>query len=306
MEAQENDDEIFVYMGGDQRVPDGVRRARIHKSVKIIRKLAFYHRWYLISVELHDGIEIIEENAFYGCRWLRGGIKLLGVKIIKECAFYNCTALTDVEFGDKLETIETASFYSCRKLRNIIMPSVGTIGVRAFAECKQLAELDLPEDLETLEYKAFYGCQHVERIIMPLKDDMVAVNVFNGCSNLTSLSLGGGTHNTVASLHLETWRSEMKDEINRINHVLPNTEAKTTEIRRWMRSVNRRFNHYKTEHALLLKEAKTLLELAVWKAKIDQNEERLKPDTQSERRTQRITSGASTIIKNVLPFLELK
>ena len=30
----DGDDEIFVYMGGDQRVPGGVRRARIHRSVK--------------------------------------------------------------------------------------------------------------------------------------------------------------------------------------------------------------------------------------------------------------------------------
>lgn len=39
MEAQE--DEIFVYMGGHQVVPDGVRRARIHEDVKIVRAWAF-------------------------------------------------------------------------------------------------------------------------------------------------------------------------------------------------------------------------------------------------------------------------
>ena len=39
-EAQGDDDEVFVYMGGDQQVPDGVRRARIHKSVKIVRARA--------------------------------------------------------------------------------------------------------------------------------------------------------------------------------------------------------------------------------------------------------------------------
>ena len=34
---EDNDDEIFVYMGGDQQVPDGVRRAKFHKSIKIVR-----------------------------------------------------------------------------------------------------------------------------------------------------------------------------------------------------------------------------------------------------------------------------
>ena len=32
MQPAEDDDEIFVYMGGDQEVPDGVRRARIHQK----------------------------------------------------------------------------------------------------------------------------------------------------------------------------------------------------------------------------------------------------------------------------------
>ena len=35
-EALEDDDEIFIYTGGDQEVPNGVRRVRIHKSVKVI------------------------------------------------------------------------------------------------------------------------------------------------------------------------------------------------------------------------------------------------------------------------------
>ncbi len=76
----EEDDEIFVYMGGDQRVPDGVRRARIHRSVKIIPARAFYCRENLISVEFHDDIEIIEDHAFDRCTSLRS-VKLLGVKI---------------------------------------------------------------------------------------------------------------------------------------------------------------------------------------------------------------------------------
>eukprot|EP00986_Skeletonema_menzelii_P016689 scaffold15495_cov223-Skeletonema_menzelii.AAC.1 len=63
-EARAANDEIFVYMGGDQRVPDGVRRARIHKSVKIVPAWAFFLRRQLIYVEFHDDIEIIEEEAF--------------------------------------------------------------------------------------------------------------------------------------------------------------------------------------------------------------------------------------------------
>jgi hypothetical protein len=63
----DNNDDIFVYMGGDQQVPTHIRCARIHKSVKIVRANAFYFRYKLIYLEFHDGVEIIEEEAFMGC-----------------------------------------------------------------------------------------------------------------------------------------------------------------------------------------------------------------------------------------------
>ena len=99
-ELGHNDDEIFVYIGGDQQVPDGVRRARIHKSLKIVPRRAFYRRTKLEYVEFHDDIQMIEEEAFHFCVSLSGAIKLLGVKVIKESAFYYCQRLTDVEFSD--------------------------------------------------------------------------------------------------------------------------------------------------------------------------------------------------------------
>eukprot|EP00986_Skeletonema_menzelii_P014704 scaffold10041_cov94-Skeletonema_menzelii.AAC.2 len=58
----------------------------------------------------------------------------------------------------------------------------------------------------------------------------------------------------------------------------------------------------------------TQLELAVWKAKLDEKEDkstmkvqakRAKIDEGNAREEMRITSGADIIIKNVLPFLKL-
>ena len=261
--AQADDDEmIFVYMGGDQVVPMDIRRVRIHKSVKNIPRDAFYGREHLIDVEFHDGIEIVEAEAFHSCFSLRSA-KLLGVKIIKTRAFSNCFGLTDVEFNS-LETIEQRAFCNCTSLRSITMPSVRTIGKCAFIYCYHLTDLYLPEALETIQEAALYNCKRLRRITMPL-NCMIGAHVFgNNCSKLTSLDLVGGIHNTTASLHLESWRNEMKDEINRINQVLPSMErAKTAEIQQWMSSVISQLDHYKAEHKALLKEATTLLELAL-------------------------------------------
>eukprot|EP00986_Skeletonema_menzelii_P021231 scaffold33688_cov268-Skeletonema_menzelii.AAC.1 len=46
----------------------------------------------------------------------------------------------------------------------------------------------------------------------------------------------------------------------------------TSAIQQWMRSVIRRLDHYKAEHQKLLKEATTLLELALWKTNLADNE----------------------------------
>ena len=317
MEAQEDDDEIFVYMGGNQVVPERVRRARIHKSVKIILARAFQFHRHLISVEFHDGIEIIEENAFSGCSLI--SVKLLGVRIIKTLAFYNCSGLTDVEFGDKLETIQSHAFNCCTSLRNIIIPSVRTIGGWAFRYCKQLTELVLHEGLETIGYGAFAECLRLKSIAMPLKDDMISDCVFNGCLDLTTVNLVGGIRKTVASLHLDIWRNEMTGEINRVSQTLPTTDRseRAAEIEQWMSAVISRLDHYKAEHQKILEEATTLLELAIWKANLLDNggeggvfEREGARTTRGQRKRARkeicVTSGSSIVIKNVLPFLTLE
>ena len=62
-------------------------------------------------------------------------------------------------------------------------------------------------------------------------------------------------------------------------------------------------------------EATTLLELALWKANLDNNEggvverEGVRTTRGQRKRARKeisITSGASIVIKNVLPYLELK
>lgn len=107
----------------------------------------------------------------------------------------------------------------------------------------------------------------------------------------------------------------MNEEVNRINQILPDTPAiaKTAVIQEWIQSVISRMAHYKSEHQILLKEAMALLELALWKVNLDENNANgvqegvrvTRGRIKRKRKERCITSGASIIIKNVLPFLEL-
>ena len=80
-----------------------------------------------------------------------------------------------------------------------------------------------------------------------------------------------------------------------------------------MESAIQQLNHYKTEHYKILKDATTLLELALWKANLDDNQggerEGVRTTRGSRKRARKeisVTSGASIVIKNVLPFLVLE
>ena len=106
-------------------------------------------------------------------------------------------------------------------------------------------------------------------------------------------------------------------EINRINQVLPiiHADDKTEEIRQWMDSVIDKMEHYKVEHYRYVKEGITLLELALWKAKLGEKEDnfmaegktkKAKVDAECARKDRRMICGADMVINNVLPFLQLE
>ena len=106
----------------------------------------------------------------------------------------------------------------------------------------------------------------------------------------------------------------MNNEINRINQVLPNTDhwGKTEAIQQWMESTAPLFDRYKVKQYKWLKEVTTLLELAIWKANLDDNEgghldrEGIRMTRRSRKRARKetyVNSGAYVVINNVLPFL---
>ncbi|KAK1738540.1 leucine-rich repeat domain-containing protein [Skeletonema marinoi] len=321
--ADEEDEgvNVFVYMGG--RAPQHVTHVRIDESVEAIEENAFNGCEHLVQVETHDGIRSVGFRAFYNCRLLRR-INLRSAVEIDVWAFNQCEHLESVEFGDKLETIGASAFYRCHSLQHLNLPSIITIGRLAFYNCKALTDIEFSERLDKIGTNAFSGCDRLERIAIPLKRDLFTLDrsadrswqryeQFDGCHQLKTVDLVGGAHTkTVSSLHMEKWRTEVEEEIHRINQVLPNTPAddKAEAIRQWMDAVLDKMDHYKGEHYRYVKEGITLLELALWKARLDEKEDsgrtkKAKIDVDSARKERRITCGADVVIKNVLPFLKL-
>ena len=321
--AEDNDgdgDNIFVYRGG--RAPLEITHALIDKSVYEIEAYAFKSCRNLLQVETHDGIRKIGKRAFHECVSLRR-INLKSAVEIGENAFCNCVNLADVEFVDRLEIIGVSAFAGCISLKHLKLPSVITIGYCAFWSCTHLTDIELSGGLETIGTSAFLSCPRLKRIAIPLKRDLFVYDDIDGqytqfsyCDQLTRVDLIGGIHDSVVSLHLESWRTEMIAEINRINQILPNTPCAgmADEIRQWMDSVIDKMDHYKADHRRYVREGITFLELALWKAKLGEKEEyavetkpkKVKVDSADARKERRIICGADIVIKNVLPFLQLE
>ena len=313
------DGDIFVYRGG--RAPQHITHARIHKSVNEIDDNAFDHCTQLLHVDTHDGIRKVGKKAFYYCKSLPR-INLKSAVEIDDFAFSYCDSLESVEFGHRLETIGDYAFLWTSQ-QHLELPSIITIGTGAFQRCSSLIDIELSQQLETVRESAFHFCDGLQRIAIPLKRDLFEYNdtdeeydQFHNCKQLSTVDLFGGIHETVASLHMESWRVDMLAEINRINQVLPNALAKekADKIRQWMEVVIDKMDHYKAEHYRYGKEGITLLELALWKAKLGEKEDRsgegqtkkAKVDCGSTRKERRVTCGADVVIKNVLPFLQLE
>ena len=81
-----------------------------------------------------------------------------------------------------------------------------------------------------------------------------------------------------------------------------------------MDSVIANLDLYKAEHCRFVREGITLLELALWKAKLGEQEgyaaeggpPKAKVDAEFARKNKRIICGAEIVIKNVLLFLQLE
>ena len=280
--------EYYIFTGGV--VPFHVTHVLIDKSLKFVRKRAFYNHPNIEEVICHDGVEKIEEYAFHNCPRLRRAI-MPGVKEVVLHAFNRCEALTYIECS-KLERIGEYAFHKCTSLNSIDLPSAKIVGGYAFRGCTKLENANFGKELESIRENAFYYCLSLERITLPLKDGMVSDDTsgwggtFLYCEKLNHIDLVEGVHETVAALLMEEWKNDMNEEIDAISQILPNTRAgswkdpggKAQAIRRWITSVLRKYNHYKAEHRRHLNVAAATLQQAL-------------PN--------------DIVMKNILPFLEL-
>jgi len=116
----------------DLVIPDGITK---------INDGAFYNCQSLKNVTISNSVTEIGRFAFVKSS-LENVIMSENVEIIDEEAFYGCENLTSVVIPNSVKIIENDSFRNCKNLKNITLPA-GPINIKwgAFYECDNLTDV---------------------------------------------------------------------------------------------------------------------------------------------------------------------
>ena len=120
----------------------------------------------LESIDLPEGLEVLEDSVFCVCTNLKTVVIPDSVKEIREYAFQGCESLTDVTFGAGLESIGHSAFQGSG-IQCLIPPStLKSIGPSAFKYCGNLKYAYLPDSITVIETELFCECA-LKSIIIP-------------------------------------------------------------------------------------------------------------------------------------------
>ncbi len=165
------------------------------------------------NVEIPEGVENIEEDAFHGLENLTNVIMPNGVKIIGGGAFYDCCRLQYIVIPESVKQIGLSAFMGCKTLRSVMIPhgveriednafsgceglsqvvlsdGVTYIGTYAFYNCNTLPSIDIPGSIINIDNYAFVGCGGLLDVVIFDGVERIGAQAFNGCSNLMSVTL---------------------------------------------------------------------------------------------------------------------
>ncbi len=156
-----------------------IRTIAVPKDIKEIGVDAFFGCSDIEKIILPQGLEIINERAFFSC-----SLKELSlpesVISIKNAAF-SYSSLININLPSGLKSIAENLFSDCRNLKSIIIPNkVTSIGSGAFINCDSLLSVSLPEGLETIDTYAFWYCG-LRSIILPESLISIGGGAFSQC-----------------------------------------------------------------------------------------------------------------------------
>lgn len=183
------------------------------KEIKGIAQNAFQGCVMVKKLHISEGIEVIENCAFKGCKALENvslpdTLRRIGSEVPepKAGAFWG-TGLRMVMIPQSVEFLGPYSFGSCTDLRKIELSNkITTIYEHTFDCCMQLSEIRLPSNLVTIEDSAFVCCGKLREVHIPVGTQKIGKDAFFG-TQLTAIYIPP----TVTAIGDNSARSVLRD-----------------------------------------------------------------------------------------------
>ena len=127
---------------GKHAFQTSLRSVTIPSTVTVFGKWAFADSHGLIEVHLKEGLQIIGEHAFHNCDAIRSVIVPSTVTKLGVYAFFSCHDLEEVHLNEGIQVIGDYAFAYCHALQSVTIPStVNEVGEGLFADCSNLSEV---------------------------------------------------------------------------------------------------------------------------------------------------------------------
>ena len=174
----------------------------LSEGIERIEENAFYDCQNLKEIILPDSLISIENHAFYWCQNLKSielpkNLKIIGDGIFAQC-YINYIGLSEensyfvkdngivYDSGYKKVIFSSKSEISCR----IKLPdSVEEIGDYSFYYCTELLSIQLPDNLKVVGENAFLWCDSLEGIDLPSGIEEIHKGAFASCHSITKFIL---------------------------------------------------------------------------------------------------------------------
>lgn len=187
--AYEQGLQITRYRGSDAIVT--IPAALNGRKILAIGINAFKDNTGLKKVSIPEGIQVIDDFAFSGCRMLEtislpNSLLRLGYE-----SFRDCCSLSEIIIPYHVEKIGDYCFYKCHNLSNIVLLSSSALRIEfaAFSECHALENLILPETTVFIGPYAFNNCINMGSIIIPKNVQQIGLSAFYNCASLKEVKI---------------------------------------------------------------------------------------------------------------------
>ena len=165
----------------------GLHRFVQPKNQKRICANTFEFCQQLQSVELQEGLKVIDDYAFDSCNALEKIDLPDSLMIIGKSAFDDCR-LRSIKFGPKVHSLINSAF-SFNNLESIELgEGISFIGKHVF-RFNPIQKLVIPDNVKVIETQAFDCCRRLSKVQIGTGLRYISPDAFNGCEKLAKVTV---------------------------------------------------------------------------------------------------------------------